>query len=50
MPRRRGAGEGFGQAYELAGVEPGTIELVEAHGTGTRVGDAIEVDGPDRSL
>jgi acyl transferase domain-containing protein/acyl carrier protein len=32
------------QAYDLAGVAPGSIELVEAHGTGTNVGDAIELE------
>ena len=29
-------------AYERAGVDPGTIGLIEAHGTGTRVGDKVE--------
>ena len=29
-------------AYQRAGVDPGTVELVEAHGTGTKVGDAAE--------
>jgi acyl transferase domain-containing protein len=42
-PRAAGQVEALRKAYEVAGVEPGSIELVEAHGTGTRVGDATEV-------
>ncbi len=36
------------QAYELAGVSPGQVELIEAHGTGTKVGDAIELEALQR--
>jgi len=42
-PSTAGQAKALRQAYELAGIEPGTIELVEAHGTGTKVGDAIEL-------
>ncbi|MFI5455292.1 MAG: SDR family NAD(P)-dependent oxidoreductase [Isosphaerales bacterium] len=42
-PSTAGQAKALRQAYDLAGIEPGTIELVEAHGTGTKVGDAIEL-------
>ncbi len=43
-PSAAGQVKALRQAYDLAGVTPGSIELVEAHGTGTRVGDAIELE------
>ncbi len=43
-PSATGQVKALRQAYDLAGVSPGSIELVEAHGTGTRVGDAIELE------
>ena len=43
-PSAAGQVKALRQAYDLAGVSPGSIELVEAHGTGTRVGDAIELE------
>src|SRR5262249_20731279 len=43
-PSPAGQVKALRQAYELAGVSPGTIELGEAHGTGPRVGDAVEVE------
>src|SRR5208337_4771054 len=43
-PSAAGQVKAVRQAYDLAGVSPGSIELVEAHGTGTRVGDAIELE------
>ncbi len=42
-PSPTGQTKALRQAYELAGIDPETIELVEAHGTGTRAGDAAEV-------
>ncbi|MFC8845293.1 MULTISPECIES: type I polyketide synthase [unclassified Micromonospora] len=29
-------------AYQVSGIDPGTVDYVEAHGTGTRAGDPIE--------
>ncbi|HJO63560.1 MAG TPA: hypothetical protein QF571_12165, partial [Desulfobacterales bacterium] len=29
-------------AYQMAAVDPSTVDLFEAHGTGTRVGDFVE--------
>ena len=43
-PSATGQVKALHQAYDLAGVSPGSIELVEAHGTGTRVGDATELE------
>jgi acyl transferase domain-containing protein/NAD(P)-dependent dehydrogenase (short-subunit alcohol dehydrogenase family) len=43
-PSAAGQVKAIRQAYDLAGVDPATIELVEAHGTGTRVGDGIELE------
>lgn len=43
-PKAAGQVAALRRAYELAGIDPETVELVEAHGTGTRVGDAIEVE------
>jgi acyl transferase domain-containing protein/NAD(P)-dependent dehydrogenase (short-subunit alcohol dehydrogenase family) len=42
-PSADGQTRALKDAYRVAGVNPGTIELVEAHGTGTAVGDGIEV-------
>jgi len=47
-PSASGQVKALRQAYDLAGVSPGSIELVEAHGTGTRVGDAIELEALER--
>ncbi len=41
-PSAEGQTRCLNDAYERAGVSPGTVELVEAHGTGTKVGDAAE--------
>ena len=43
-PSAAGQVKALRQAYDLAGITPGSIELVEAHGTGTKVGDAIELE------
>src|SRR6185437_6861299 len=42
-PSAAGQVKALRQAYGLAGISPGTIELIEAHGTGTKVGDATEL-------
>jgi acyl transferase domain-containing protein/NAD(P)-dependent dehydrogenase (short-subunit alcohol dehydrogenase family) len=42
-PNPMGQGKALRQAYQLADVNPDTIELVEAHGTGTRAGDLAEL-------
>ena len=42
-PKAEGQVRCLKTAYEVAGVDPATVELVEAHGTGTKVGDGIEV-------
>ena len=41
-PSAEGQKRCLNDAYERAGINPGTVELVEAHGTGTKVGDAAE--------
>lgn len=38
------------QAYQDAGVEPGSVGFVEAHGTGTRLGDPTEVRALTRAF
>ena len=38
------------QAYEIAGLDPGSIHYVEAHGTGTKVGDPAEINALNRVL
>ena len=43
-PSSAGQVKALRQAYDAAGISPGSIELVEAHGTGTKVGDAIELE------
>ncbi len=42
-PKREGQVRAMKNAYTLANVAPGSIELIEAHGTGTKVGDATEL-------
>ncbi len=42
-PNAKGQLRALHRAYDLAEVDPGTVELVEAHGTGTRVGDRVEL-------
>ncbi|MBI1324900.1 SDR family NAD(P)-dependent oxidoreductase [bacterium] len=42
-PKAEGQVRCLKAAYEVAGVDPATVELIEAHGTGTKVGDGIEV-------
>ncbi len=42
-PSAAGQTKALRDAYKIAGVSPGSIELVEAHGTGTEVGDAVEI-------
>jgi len=43
-PVASGQAKALRQAYGLADVDPGSIELIEAHGTGTKVGDGVEVE------
>ncbi|QVL33361.1 SDR family NAD(P)-dependent oxidoreductase [Telmatocola sphagniphila] len=42
-PSAAGQKKALKNAYQLAGVSPGTVELIEGHGTGTKVGDATEI-------
>jgi acyl transferase domain-containing protein/NAD(P)-dependent dehydrogenase (short-subunit alcohol dehydrogenase family) len=42
-PQAKGQKRALRKAYELADVNPATIELVEAHGTGTKVGENTEI-------
>lgn len=42
-PNAKGQLRALRRAYDLADVDPATVELVEAHGTGTRVGDKVEL-------
>jgi acyl transferase domain-containing protein/NAD(P)-dependent dehydrogenase (short-subunit alcohol dehydrogenase family) len=44
-PKKEGQVRCLQDAYRVAGVSPGTVELIEAHGTGTKVGDATELAG-----
>ncbi|WDP92984.1 MAG: SDR family NAD(P)-dependent oxidoreductase [Desulfobacter sp.] len=41
-PEAKGQVRALKDAYERAGVDPGSVGLIEAHGTGTRVGDKVE--------
>ena len=41
-PRKKGQVKALRMAYDMAEIEPSTIDLIEAHGTGTRVGDQTE--------
>ncbi len=41
-PRKDGQVKAMRMAYQLADINPDTVDLVEAHGTGTRVGDQTE--------
>ncbi|MFQ6043708.1 MAG: beta-ketoacyl synthase N-terminal-like domain-containing protein, partial [Candidatus Poribacteria bacterium] len=43
-PRVEGAELSLRRAYQMAGIDPETVELIEAHGTGTPVGDAAEIE------
>ncbi len=42
-PSEDGLAEAITRAYEVAGVDPGSVGFVETHGTGTRLGDPTEV-------
>jgi iturin family lipopeptide synthetase A len=44
-PSIEGQADVIRSAYQLAGVEPGTIGYVETHGTGTELGDPVEIEG-----
>lgn len=41
-PEAKGQVKALKEAYDIAGVDPATVDLIEAHGTGTRVGDKVE--------
>lgn len=43
VPSQQGQEQLLRQAYQDAGVSPGSVQYVEAHGTGTSVGDPIEL-------
>ncbi|MFJ8543336.1 beta-ketoacyl synthase N-terminal-like domain-containing protein [Streptomyces sp. NPDC093586] len=47
-PAEEGQVRAMRLAYDMAGVDPGTVSLVECHATGTPVGDAVEVRGMAR--
>jgi acyl transferase domain-containing protein len=47
-PRIEGEVAAMERAYEIAGIDPDSIELIEAHGTGTPVGDATEIEALKR--
>ncbi len=47
-PRVEGEELALQRAYEMARIDPQTVELIEAHGTGTAVGDAAEVEALHR--
>jgi acyl transferase domain-containing protein len=42
-PRLEGQALAIGRAYQLAELDPRTVELVEAHGTGIPLGDVTEI-------
>ena len=43
-PSITGQAEVIKKAYQVAKVDPETIDFIEAHGTGTNIGDPIEVE------
>jgi acyl transferase domain-containing protein len=43
-PRMEGEALAMRRAYDLAGIDPASIDLVEAHGTGIPLGDRTEID------
>jgi len=47
-PTADGQRRALNNAYDSAGINPGTVGLVEGHGTGTAVGDAVEVEALSR--
>ncbi|MCA9568813.1 MAG: acyltransferase domain-containing protein, partial [Myxococcales bacterium] len=44
-PNPDGQAKCLRRAYDMAGVDPATVELIEAHGTGTKAGDVAEIAG-----
>ena len=43
-PNRQAQEDMLREAYQRAGIHPGTVQYIEAHGTGTALGDPIEVN------
>ena len=41
-PNQQGQAKALRKAYQMAQINPNSVELLEAHGTGTRVGDKVE--------
>ncbi|HEX2925510.1 MAG TPA: amino acid adenylation domain-containing protein [Ruminiclostridium sp.] len=44
-PNPNAQAELIAEAYEHAGIEPGTVTYIETHGTGTPLGDPVEING-----
>lgn len=42
-PNGTGMREAIRQAYEVSGIDPGTVSYIEAHGIASPLGDAIEI-------
>ncbi|MBM3240061.1 acyltransferase domain-containing protein [Candidatus Poribacteria bacterium] len=47
-PRIEGEELALRRAYQMANIDPRTVELIEAHGTGTPVGDIAEIQSLTR--
>ncbi len=43
-PNPEGQRRALRRAYDIAGVDPGSVDLFECHGTSTHVGDKVEVE------